>query len=225
MNILGSDLSPADRVRNLGVMFDSDFTFASHVSSVCRSCFVGLRDFRRIRRHLSEQVAVMVANALVSSRLDYCNSVFRSLTQREWNRLQCIQNSLARIVSNTTRFSHISPVLKSLHWLPVRHRSVFKALTIVYKCIHTGLPKYLVPFICPYVCASNTRHSKPGNSFLQKPIYNSSGHKSKKHFDNSFAFDGPDLWNGLSESIRTAPTISSFRSRLKTYLFEQAFPP
>ena len=98
-------------------------------------------------------------------------------------------------------------------------------LGVHLKCIHTGLPKYLVPFVSPYVCARNTRRSKPGNSFLQKPIYNSSGHKSKKHFDNSFAFDGPDLWNGLSESIRTAPTISSFRSRLKTYLFEQAFPP
>ena len=191
---------------------------------VCKSCFVGLHDFRTIRRHLSEQVAIMVANALVSSRLDYCNSIFCSLTQKDCNRLQCIQNSLARIVSNSTRFSHISPVLKSLHWLPVRHRSIFKTLTIVYKCIHTGLPKYFVPFISPYVCARNTRHSKPGNSFLQKPTYNSSVHKSKKHFDNSFAFDGPNLWNSLSESIRTAPTLSSFRSSLKTYLFEQAFP-
>ena len=83
VTILGNELCPMDKFRNLGVTFNSDFTFTSHVSSVCKFCFVGQRDFRRIRCHLSKQVAIMVANALVSGRLDYCNSVFRSLTQKE----------------------------------------------------------------------------------------------------------------------------------------------
>ena len=100
-DILGSKLCPTDKVRDLGVWFDCSFTFSRHVSSVCKSCFVGLCDFRHIRRYLPKDVAVSIANILVSSRLDYCNSLFRSLSCKDINRLQCIQNTLARIVSNT----------------------------------------------------------------------------------------------------------------------------
>ena len=85
-----------------------------------------LRDFRHVRRFLTHDVSVLVANALVSSRLDYCNSLFRSLSKFNLCKLQCIQNGAARIVSNTSRFTSITPVLKKLHWLPVEQCMVFK---------------------------------------------------------------------------------------------------
>ena len=74
-----------------------------------------------------------LANVLVSSRLDYCNSLFRSLSKFNLHKLECIQNSVARIISNTSRSSRysITPVLKKLHWLPVEHHSVFKTATLV----------------------------------------------------------------------------------------------
>ena len=72
--ILGNSLCPADLVKNLGVWFDSDFSLSKHVQKVCKSCFVKLCDFRHVRRFLTHDVSVLVANALVSSRLDYCNS-------------------------------------------------------------------------------------------------------------------------------------------------------
>ena len=224
IDIFGSKLFPADKVRNLGVWFDSRFTFSCHVSSICKSCFVGLRDFRRIRRYLPREVAISLANALVSSRLDYCNSLFRSLSCKDLNRLQCIQNTLARIVCNTSKYSHITPVLKSLHWLPVKFRSIFKTCTIIYKHLHTGLPKYLSPYISPYTCSVNTRRSNPTNHFLNKPEFVKTLHTSKTHFDNSFAWDGPDLWNSLPYNVRTASSLYSFRRLLKAHLFQKAFP-
>ena len=98
------------------------------------------RDFRHVRQFLTHDASVLVANALVS-RLDYCNSVFRSLSKFNLRKLQCIQNSAARIVSNTSGYTSITPVLKKLHWLPVEHRSVFKTATLVYKFLHTGFPQ------------------------------------------------------------------------------------
>ena len=98
IDILGNSLCPADSVKNLGVWFNSDFSLSKHVQSVCKSCFVKLRDFRHVRRFLTHDVSVLVANALVSSRLDYCNSLFRSLSKFNLCKLQCIQNSAARIV-------------------------------------------------------------------------------------------------------------------------------
>ena len=81
INILGSPLCPPDSVRNLGVLFDSDFSLSKHVQNVCKSCFVKLCDFRHVRRFLTHVVSVLVAKALVSSQLDYCNSLFRSLSK------------------------------------------------------------------------------------------------------------------------------------------------
>ena len=77
--ILGSPLCSAESVKNLGVWFNSDFSLSKHVETVCKSCFVQLRDFRHVRQFLTHDASVLVANALVSSQLDYCNSLFRSL--------------------------------------------------------------------------------------------------------------------------------------------------
>ena len=147
-----------------------------------QSYFVCLQGFRRIRGHLSK-AAITVANALVSSRLDYCNSLFRGLSCNDLKKLQCVQNSLSRIVSNSSWFSHVTPVLKSLHWLPIKYRSIYKTLTIIYKHFNTGLPNYFNPHILAYVSSVNVRRSNPSNRFLLKPIYSSSTHKSKVHFN------------------------------------------
>ena len=135
IDIFGNPLHPTESVRNLGVWFDSDFSFSKHVQNVCKSCFIQLRDFRNIRQFLTQDVAVSVANAFVSSRLDYCNSLFRILSKFNLHRLQSIQNSAARIVTNSSKYTQITPVLRKLHWLPVQFRSEFKLATLVYKFI------------------------------------------------------------------------------------------
>ena len=79
VNILGNVISPVDAVRNLGVWFDSDFSFSCHVMKVCKDCFAHVRDLKRLRGHLTHEAALMAANALVGSRLDYCNSAVSQL--------------------------------------------------------------------------------------------------------------------------------------------------
>ena len=108
-----------------------------------------LGDFRHVRWFPTHDVSVLVANALVSSWLDYWNSLFRSLSKFNLRILQCIQNSAVRIVSNTSRYTSITPVLKKLHWLPVEQCMVFKTATLVYKFLHTGFPRYLLHIFLP----------------------------------------------------------------------------
>ena len=219
--ILGSPLCPAESVKNLGVWFDSDFSLSKRVQNVCKRCFVQLRDFRHVRRFLTHDASVLVANALVSSWLDYCYSLFRSVSKFNLRKLQCIQNSAARIVSNTSRYTSITPVLKKLHWLPVEHHSVFKTATLVYKFLHTGFPKYFAPYISSY----STRRNQSGGNFLVIPKFQPSVHKSVKQFGYSFAFDAPTVWNALPGEICASPSLASFRKRLKTYLYTKAYPP
>ena len=58
-------------------------------------------------------------------------------------KLQRVQNSLARAITNTSKYEHITPVLKYLHWLPVQQRISFKLELIVYKTVNSGQPQYL----------------------------------------------------------------------------------
>ena len=94
INILGNQVSPAQSIRNLGVVIDSNFPFSDHVSQVIKSTRVHARELYRICPLLDLNTSVLLANALVSSRLDYCNSLFLSLTDFQLRRLQLVQTSL-----------------------------------------------------------------------------------------------------------------------------------
>ena len=112
INILGNQVSSAQSVRNLKVVFDSNFSFSHHVSQVIKSTRVHARDLYRIHSLLDLNTSVLLANALVSSRLDYCNSLFLSLTDFEFRRLQLVQNLLCWAVTCSSKYSHIIPQLK-----------------------------------------------------------------------------------------------------------------
>ena len=147
MNILGYCLSPTDVVQNLGELFDSKFGFTNHVNSVIKSCFANLRDLHRIRHFLSYDVS----NSLVNSHQDYCKSLFCSLSSKNITRLQIIQYCLACFVFGASRFSHATPILISLHWLPVKQRMIFKTLLLIYKFLTTGKPKTFFASYCLYM--------------------------------------------------------------------------
>ena len=205
--------------------FDSDFSFSKHIQNVCKGCCSQLRDFRGIRQFLTQDATVSVANAFVSSLLDYCNSLFRSLSYVNLHRLQSIQNSADRIVTNSCKYSRITPVLRKLHRLSVQFRSEFKLAPLVYTFIHTGFPKYFAPHLSTYRGTYNIRCSQSVANFLNVPKFQPTIPKSTKQFGFSFAFDALTVWNSLPEDISASPTIASFRKKLKTYRYAKAYPP
>ena len=138
VNIRGNRLSPAEVVRHLGVWFDSDFSFSCHVRNICKGCFLHIRDRKQLKGYLMHEAVLLTANTLIGSHLDHCNSLLTSLSTLDLCRLQCVQNSLARIVANTNKNSHITPVRRSLQWLAIKHRCVFKRALLVYKFLHNG---------------------------------------------------------------------------------------
>ena len=104
VRIFGNFMHQAVVVKSLGVWFDANFSFADHVRIICKTCFIHMHDLRPVRQYLTDEAAILEANALVSSHLDYCNSLFRSLFSLNMRKLQCIQNTLARIVTNCNKY-------------------------------------------------------------------------------------------------------------------------
>ena len=143
IELLGVKTNPAKSARNLGVIFDENFTFRSHISAVCNSCFYHMGNLRRIHRHLDLDSAKLLATALVSSRLDYCNSLLYGIADIDLTRLQCVQNQLAHLVTKSPPFTSSLPLLRSLHRLPVRFRILFKINLLTYKTLREKQPVYL----------------------------------------------------------------------------------
>ena len=101
-----------------------------------------MRDLQRIRRHLDLNSAKLLASALVSSHLDYCDSLLYGIADIDLTRLQCVHNQLARLVTKSPPFTHSIPLLRSLHWLPVRFRILFKINLLTYKTLREKQPVY-----------------------------------------------------------------------------------
>ena len=96
---------------------------------------------------------------------------------------------------------------------------------ILLEIIRIGHPSYFGPLLPTRCGRYSTRYNHPDKRFLEVPQICPSVHKSKNHFGHSFAFDAPTVWNHLPNEVRTAPTLTCFRKRLKSYLFHKAFPP
>lgn len=225
-------ITPTDSARNLGVIFDSTLSMSQHISSVSKSCFLSIRDLRRIRNTLDFTTAHTIATSLIHSRLDYCNALFLNLPQSQMSRLQLILNSTARAVSMTPKNCRISPVLKSLHWLKIEQRVQFKIISLTYKALQTQKPSYLRKLL---VLNSNRRTRSSCVVTLQRPPVLS----RLKLTNRSFTHHAPVLWNSLPEQLRLpthhksesdfipplALSSSQFHSKLKAFLFHRSFPP
>jgi len=124
-------LSPVNSARNLGVIFDKNLSFAQHISAISKSCFLNIRDQRRIRNTIDQTTAGIIATFLIHSKIDYCNSRLLNLPATPTNCFQLFRNSSARVVTKTLKFHHITHIFKSLHWLKINERIKYKVLSYI----------------------------------------------------------------------------------------------
>ena len=205
-------IKPVTKVRNLGVIFNNNMSFVEHVSSISKSVRYQLRNLGFIRRFLTPRACEQLIHALISSRLDYCNAILFGLNKQQLDRLQSLQNASARLLTFTPRMSSITPVLRSLHWLPVRKRIHFKLILLVFRALHGISPQYITDSLYPYNPTRTLRSGK--DNLLPVPRTRHSWG------DNAFSHAAAILWNQLPSSLRHISTYASFKGRLKTYLFQ-----
>ena len=201
--------------RNIGVIVDQSLSMKPHVNAVCKSSFFHLRNIGFIRKYLTPNSAKIIIQALIVSKLDYCNSLLYGLPSYLIQNLQHIQNSAARLITQSPRFGHITPVLRDLHWLPVHLRIEFKVLLITYKALRGQAPTYIQDLLQPYQPSRSLRSSS--KNLLVKPRFNLNSYGKR-----AFSVAAPDLWNSLPQDIRSSCTVDIFKRKLKTLLFTRA---
>ena len=148
---LGNDTVPiSTSVRNLGIYLDSTLSMDHQISHLRKLCYYDLRRISQIRPYLTRETTNTIVCSLIHSRLDYCNSLLGGITEEQYHKIQQIQNHAARVVMKAPKRDHITPILKTLHWLPIKCRIEYKLATMAYQCQNEPLyPQYMKDLVTP----------------------------------------------------------------------------
>ena len=198
------------------MLFFSNVCFALHFA---RTCYFELRRLAYIRRFLTSTATATLVSAFVLSRIDYCNSLLFGSTLDVTSHLQRIQNYAAGVILRLPMSSRITIHLKSLHWLPVKVRSTYKIACLCYHCHSSTAPSYVTDML--HKKPLHTRNTR--SSSYTMPLLNRPAHSKATLGDRSFSFASSSVWNSIPNDVKCAPSLSSFKSRLKTYLFRSVY--
>ena len=206
------DVAPVTVARNLGTWFDSNLNLQEQIHKTFKSGFFHLYNIRRIRKYLSQESTRTLVHAFIIGRIDYCNSLLFGLPSVHLLKLQRLQNAAARLISNVPRYSHITPVLWSLHWLLVKFRIDFIILLLTFKPIYGHAPGYSIDLIAIKEQPRDNFRSASG-LILKYP-----GLKLEKTFgDRAFSSASSNLWNNLPFDIRFVDNFERFKSLLQGF--------
>ena len=191
---------------SLGVKLDSVLSFSPQIDMVLRQSYRYISDLSRIRRFLTSDDLRSLVQAVITSRIDNCNSLFYGIQESELIRLQRLQNSCARLIYGRRKYDHVSDLFHELHWLPIRQRIVFKLLLFVFKIFNGIAPCYLAT--CVTIIDQNLRILKIPRSF-------------SSYGDRAFSNVAPRLWNALPLDLRMSETVDYFKAHVKHLLFSE----
>ncbi len=183
------------------------------VNHLCKSVRFHLKNISQIRKYITEDICHSAVRCHILSRLDYCNCLLTSVPQVYLKRLQSLQNWAARIIFKLDRRHDSSPLLKSLHWLPVKERILFKILLFVFKAFHDQTPTYIKD------CFTFHNPSRPNLRSSRDPFLLTIPRTRSKSGDRTFTVTASTRWNNIPSFIKAAKSTDQFKKRLKTHLF------
>ena len=172
-----------------------------------------MRKLFSCKQYLDFEQRILFVRCFILSRLDYCNSLYLGLPDYLIRKLQRVQNVSARFIFAKKRSERTSPLLKSLHWLPIKQRIEFKTGCLMHKVKHGNAPDYLKDLF-----TLNTVSANPLRRELFR-IYTAKSKLQKRAFSNC----GSRFWNSLPLYLRNEKRYEPFKKMLKTMLFCQAF--
>ena len=144
------------------------------------------------------KLAQTLAQAFVGGRLDYCNSLLYGVSEDLLRRLQSVQNAAARFITGARKYDHISPVLRDLHWLPLRQRIIFKIATLMHQCLNGLAPSYLATDCIAILSMPGRRQLRSaasGQLYIPRT-------KTMTFGPRSFKVSGPTIWNDLPARLK-----------------------
>ena len=180
------------------------------------SCSYHARAIRHVRHLLTESVAQTLACSLINSRLDYCNLPLYGASEAGASeaivdKLQRAQNNAARAVLSANGRTDAKPLLRQLHWLPVRQRIFYKTAVLARRVNMTGVPACVKQHLVQRVPSRQTRSAASPLLFVPR--------LTTDFARLSFSYATPVIWNSLPTEVLLCNSEYSFKRHLMTFLF------
>ena len=219
LKVAGDLIPRTDLIRYLGVWLNAGLNYKHHIKKKCQASMANFIRIRSIRHLIDSDTTAGLCLSLCISHLDYCNSLLYGIPQSSLKKMQRVQNMCARLVLRKNKKDSATACLRELHWLPVKYRIQHKILTLTHKCYHNIGPAYIQQLIVKHHARREGLRSGSG----QQDLLVIPRTHSRTFADRSFAVAAPLLWNALPNNIRSCGDLLTFKKKLKTYLFLQAF--
>ena len=191
VDLNGTSIYLSSTVRNLGVTLDQNLSFQQHVSRTCQICCFELCRINCIRHYLSQDALKTLISAFVVYIIDYCNSLLAGCPKQLIHNLQKVQNNAARLICRTPKFNHTSPVLYTLHWLPLEQRIEYKLLLLAFRSVNNDGPSYVSDLLKFYISSRQLRSSS------DIPLLRIPSFRLKSFGQRKFSYQASVLWNSL----------------------------
>ena len=136
-------VSAVKNVRNSGAYPDCHLDMSHNVAILLKSCYFHMYHIGQIRKFLPRKTIERVVNAMITSCIDYCNSLLYGTPDKNLVKLQRLQNVAAKIIVGGSKYEQVTPILRDLHWLPVESRIHFKIMVLVHRAVNDTGPVYL----------------------------------------------------------------------------------
>ena len=161
---VGEDVISASKsVKNLGVLFDENLSIHPHVTKICKTAYFHLHNILTIPKFLTREACETLVHSFIFNHFNYYNTLLYGIPANLLQKLQKVQNAAARVIVGISKYDHITETLKNLHWLPVKYRTLYKLVLIVFKSLHHEAPKYIQQMIRKQ---ANTRYSSRSGSAI-----------------------------------------------------------
>ncbi|KAF7688711.1 hypothetical protein HF521_013518, partial [Silurus meridionalis] len=144
------------------VILGSNLSFKNYINHITKTAFFHLRNIARLRNMLSISDEEKLVHAFMTFRIDECNALLGGCPASLINKLQLVQNAAARVLTRSRKYDHITPILSSLHWLPVKFRIDYKLLLLTYKTLNGLSPMYLSSLLTRYNPSRSLRSQNSG---------------------------------------------------------------
>ena len=198
----------------LGVLFDENLTFESHVNKLCKKVSMKLGIFRKLRNILTLPVKKMLYNAIVLPHTDYADVIWGTASTTIINKVFVLQKRALRLLTNSHYLEHTDALYKQLGWMKLADRINFHKCVLVYKALNNKLPSYMRSLM-QYVREAHSRETRlSAKGCLSVPNVKLS------LFKRSFQYSAIHKWNQLPEHIRASPSLNIFKSQFLKYHFE-----
>ena len=142
--------STVKNVRNLGAYLECHLVMSHNVAILLKSCYFHTYHIGQIRKFLPRKTIERVVNAMINSCIDYCNALLYGTYGKNLVKLQRLQNVATKIIVGGSKYEHVTPILRELHWLPVESRIHIKIMVLVHRAVNDTGSVYLQALVNLY---------------------------------------------------------------------------